>query len=381
MGELMPDTEQVLHALEKSWHHEIEAAATYRALAARETDPRRRAVLQKLIAAEEAHALRWEARIRELGGTPPDPSTVKPALGLTLQVASPEVIYRKLEAMEERGVAGDETLARSLDEKSLAVLREISQDDQDHAKILRVLGGPQNPRTALDVILQRERHVRGAGWVSDAIYGINDGLGAVFGIVSGMAGYTGGSSIVLITGLAGTLASALSMGSSAYLAAKSQREVYQGEIAREKAEIEQHPEEEREELELFYQLKGFSEEEARTLVARIRERPDHFLTTLVQEELGLSETTFPNPWRACLSATLSTAVGGIIPVLPFFFTMGTPAVIWAAALSILAHFVVGLAKSLVTTRPWWISGLEMTMVAVIAGAITYGLGLAFAIHR
>jgi VIT1/CCC1 family predicted Fe2+/Mn2+ transporter len=170
------------------------------------------------------------------------------------------------------------------------------------------------------------------------------------------------------------------MGSSAYLAAKSQREVYEGEIAREKAEVEQNPEEEREELELFYQLKGFTEEEARTLVGRIRERPEHFLKSLVQEELGLSETTFPNPWKSCLSSTVSTAVGGLIPVIPFFFTRGTPAVIWAALLSILAHFGVGIAKSLVTTRSWWISGLEMTLVAVIAGGLTYGLGLAFAIH-
>jgi len=82
----------------------------------------------------------------------------------------------------------------------------------------------------------------------------------------------------------------------------------------------------------------------------------------------------------CLSATVSTAVGGLISALPFFFSRGIPTVIWAAALNILAHFGVGLPKSLVTTRPWWISGLEMTLVAVIAGALTYGLGLAFAIH-
>jgi len=289
-------------------------------------------------------------------------------------------VYRKLEAMENRGLSAEQGLATSLDATSRAILAEVSADDREHAKILRVLAGPQSPRSALDLILKKERHVSGAGWVSDSIYGINDGLGAVFGIVSGMAGYTGGSQIVLITGLAGTLASALSMGSSAYLAAKSQREVYEGEIAREKAEIEHNPEEEREELELFYQLKGFTEEESRTLVARIREQPEDFLKTLVQEELGLSETTFPNPWKACLSATTSTAVGGIIPVIPFFFTRGTPAVVWAAALSVLAHFGVGIAKSLVTTRPWWISGLEMTLVAVIAGALTYGLGLAFAIH-
>jgi VIT1/CCC1 family predicted Fe2+/Mn2+ transporter/bacterioferritin (cytochrome b1) len=370
----------VLRALEQSWRHEVEAAATYRLLAQQEKDSRRRDVLQKLIRAEEQHAARWAARIRELGGQVPDASSVKPSLGFTMHVANAEVVYRKLEAMEARGLAAEQDVAASLDPTSRAILEEISADDREHAPILRVLGGPQNPRSALDLILKKERHVSGAGWVSDAIYGINDGLGAVFGIVSGMAGYTGGSEIVLITGLAGALASALSMGSSSYLAAKSQREIYQGEVAREKAEIEHHPDEEREELELFYQLKGFTEEEARTLVARIQERPDDFLKTLVQEELGLSETTFPNPWKACLSATASTAIGGLIPVLPFFFTRGVPAVVWAAALSILAHFGVGIAKSLVTTRPWWISGAEMTMVAVIAGALTYGLGLAFAIH-
>lgn len=380
MTEPAPAPHRVLRALRESWQHEMEAAATYRLLAQQEKDARRREILRKLVAAEEQHAARWAARIRELGGEVPDTAGVKPVLGLTLHVASPDVVYRKLEAMEARGLAGEEGLAASLDATSRAILEEVSADDQEHAKILRVLAGPQNPRTALDLILKRERHVTGAGWVSDAIYGVNDGLGAVFGIVSGMAGYTGGSEIVLITGLAGTLASALSMGSSAYLAAKSQREVYEGEIARERAEIEHNPDEEREELELFYQLKGFTADEARTLVARIREQPDDFLKTLVQEELGLSETTFPNPWTACLSATASTAVGGIIPVLPFFFTRGTPAVVWAAALSILAHFGVGLAKSLVTTRPWWLSGLEMTLVAVIAGALTYGLGLAFAIH-
>lgn len=376
----MPDTRELLRALEKSWYREMEGAATYRLLAEREKDSRRRDILQKLAEAEVGHAEKWAARIRELGGIVPDPSTVKPTLGLALHVAGPEVIFRKLEAMEDRDIAAYESLASVLDERSRAILHEARADEQEHARILRVMAGPQSPRSALDLILKKERHVKGASWVSDAVYGINDGLGAVFGIVSGMAGYTGGSDIVLITGLAGMLASALSMGSSAYLAAKSQREVYEGEIAREKAEIEENPEEERQELELFYQLKGFTEEEARTLVARIREKPEHFLKTLVQEELGLSETTFPNPWKACLSATTSTAVGGILPVLPFFFTRGTPAVIWAAALSILAHFGVGLAKSLVTTRPWWISGLEMTMVAVIAGAITYGLGLAFAIH-
>ena len=127
-----------------------------------------------------------------------------------------------------------------------------------------------SPRKMLDTILGRERwHVRGTGWIGDAIYGVNDGLGAVFGIVSGMAGYTGGSEVVLAAGLAGTLASALSMGAGAYLASKSEREVYESEVTRERRELEDDPEEERTELELFYQLKGFSPEEARTMVGRL----------------------------------------------------------------------------------------------------------------
>jgi rubrerythrin len=247
----MAGTRELLRALEKSWYREMEGAATYRLLAERERDPRRRDILQKLAEAEVGHAQKWADRIRELGGAVPDPSTVKPTLGLALHVASPEVVFRKLEAMEDRDIAAYQALASVLDEKSQAILQETKAEEQEHARILRVMAGPQSPRTALDLILKKERHVKGATWVSDAIYGINDGLGAVFGIVSGMAGYTGGSEIVLVTGLAGMIASSLSMGSSAYLAAKSQREVWQGEIAREKAEIEENPEEERQELELF----------------------------------------------------------------------------------------------------------------------------------
>jgi len=222
--------------------------------------------------------------------------------------------------------------------------------------------------------------VRGTGWIGDAIYGVNDGLGAVFGIVSGMAGYTGGSEVVLAAGLAGTMASALSMGAGAYLASKSEREVYESEVSRERRELESDPEEERTELELFYQLKGFSADEARTMVARLQTDSKEFLKALVHEELGLSEEAFPNPLRSTVSATLSTAVGGFIPIIPFFFTVGMPAVIASFAISTVAHFVVGASKALVTTRPWWASGLEMTLVGILEAAITYGLGLAFAGH-
>jgi VIT1/CCC1 family predicted Fe2+/Mn2+ transporter len=274
-------------------------------------------------------------------------------------------------------------MAHLTDSADRKIAQEAAVDERDHAVVLRTLAGGAipTPRSTLDMILRRERwHVRGTGWIGDAIYGVNDGLGAVFGIVSGMAGYTGGSEVVLAAGLAGTLASALSMGAGAYLASKSEREVYESEVSRERAEIEEDPHEELLELELFYQLKGFSVEESRGMAERLQQQPKQFLRTLVHEELGLSEETFPTPWRSTLSASVSTAIGGFIPIIPFFFTVGMPAVIASFIISTVAHFAVGASKTLITTRPWWASGTEMTIVGVLEAVITYGLGVALAGH-
>src|SRR5260370_22360219 len=157
---------------------------------------------------------------------------------------------------------------------------------------------PVSPRTALDKILKRERwHGRGGSWVDDAIYGANDGLGAVFGIVSGVAGATNNQQhYVLIAGLAGMLASALSMGAGAYLAVKSEGEVHEAEIAREKEEIEENPEEEKEEMALFYQLQGFSVEESERMAEKLAEDPQQMVRAMAQNELGLSEEHQSNPW-------------------------------------------------------------------------------------
>ncbi len=151
--------------------------------------------------------------------------------------------------------------------------------------------------------------------------------------------------------------------------------MYEAELERERKEIEQNPEEEREELELFYQLKGFTKEEATLLANRLAEQPEQLLKTLAHEELGLSEAAFPNPLLAASSATLSTALGAFIPIIPFFFTQGMPAVVASMIISTIAHFVVGAAKTIVTGRSWLASGMEMTAVGVLEAAITYGLGL------
>jgi VIT1/CCC1 family predicted Fe2+/Mn2+ transporter/rubrerythrin len=378
----MPVDKVNLATVEKMWRREVEAATTYRHLANREKDHRRRAILLRLAEQEDRHATRWSERIAAATGRTPDPDEVKRGLSWFQRISDPNVVLHRLEQEENTAEAEyDQLLARLSDPTDRRIAQEAMLEERDHAVVLRTLAGGSlpTPRSTLESILRRERwHVRGTGWIGDAIYGVNDGLGAVFGIVSGMAGYTGGSQVVLAAGLAGTLASALSMGAGAYLASKSERELYESEVSRERTEIEEDPHEELLELELFYQLKGFSADEARTMAERIQKEPNQFLRTLVHEELGLSEESFPNPWRSTISASVSTAVGGFIPIVPFFFTVGMPAVIASFIISTAAHFAVGASKALVTTRPWWASGAEMTIVGIVEAAVTYGLGVAFA---
>ena len=379
-------SEQLLAALERNWRAEMEGAATYRELANMEPDQRRKAVLIKLAEAEERHAQKWSERIVELGGRDPAASgvTVGPSRGviLTARAADLDTALRKAETTEEEHVRQYEAQARTLGDEAIArILQELAQDESSHARTLHAMAGPAvEAKGRLESILRREKwHGKGGSWIGDAIYGVNDGLTAVFGIVSGVAGASSNNEFIVVAGLAGVLSSALSMGASAYLANKAEREVFEAEIARERQEIEENPEEEREELELFYQLKGFTEEESRTLVERLAEKPDQFLRTLAHEELGLSEERLPNPNFAAVVGSVSTGLGGIVPVIPFFFLAGTLGIIVSLIVSITAHFAVGASKSIVTLRSWWKSGLEMTAVALIVAVVAYAVGHALAI--
>jgi VIT1/CCC1 family predicted Fe2+/Mn2+ transporter len=165
------------------------------------------------------------------------------------------------------------------------------------------------------------------------------------------------------------------MGSGAYLAAKSEREIYEAEVHREREAIAMNPSEARQLLSLYYQVKGVPEEEAEHVVDHIGADPELMLNALAGERLSTSEDGLKVPWISAVSGALSTAVGATIPIIPFFFMTGTEAVIAAAAISLVAHFAVGAAKSLITVRSWWSSGLEMTLVGAVEGAVTYGIGL------
>jgi VIT1/CCC1 family predicted Fe2+/Mn2+ transporter/rubrerythrin len=384
---MKPEDAKAIETLEANWRAERETALVYRDLAANEADEKRRGILLRMADAEERHAERWEEKLRDLGAKPPELTNDwrRKLNRWFTRAAGADVAIRRMEAAEDRDkdryqAQQQGVLARNEEEKEF--LRQTALEEKAHSRILNTMAGPAlslGAKGLLDNILKRERwHGRGGGWVADAIYGVNDGLGAVFGIVSGVAGATDNQQhYILIAGLAGMMASSLSMGAGAWLANKSEREIYEAEISREKAEVEENPEEEIEEMALFYQLQGFAPEEAQRMAERLAESPEQMVQAMAQSELGLSQHHFPNQWTSAFSAALSTAIGAFIPIVPFFFMSGFPAVVAAFVISILAHFAVGAIKSLITIRSWWASGLEMTVVGILEAVVTYGLGLAF----
>jgi VIT1/CCC1 family predicted Fe2+/Mn2+ transporter len=196
----------------------------------------------------------------------------------------------------------------------------------------------------------------------------------VFGIVAGVSGATGGSGFVLTAGLFGAIASALSMATGAFLAERSEEEVAAANLQAEKDEVVEHLDEEIEEVSLFYQLKGIDKETADRLAQQLGKNPDALMKVHAPEELGGTEAS-GRPVQAAVAAGVSTFIGAMVPVMPFFWLRGTTGVVTAAVVSLIAHFLVGASKSLFTLRKWWSAGLEMTLAGVIVGGITYAFGL------
>lgn len=388
------NTRKLLAALEKNWQAEKSGYYTYETLASRELDPVRKQKLHDLAQAEQQHAQLWEQRIRELGGPEPkyEGSRTGEADSLANRIGGPDMALRRLELDESRDIAKYGRQLKDLgDERSTEILSQVIQDEREHYRTLRDLirsSGPRSHRVRQlkpgearqlldELIAKRDQgQPHAAGWIGDAIYGVNDGLGAIFGIVSGVSGATlGNSKFVLLAGLAGMIASALSMGSGAYLAAKSEREIYEAELAREREAITLNESEARELLSLYYQVKGLPSTDADRFVDRLAQDKERFVRTLAAERLNSTEEALSNPLVSATSGALSTAVGAFIPILPFFFMSGYPAVITAAIISLIAHFAVGAAKSLITVRSWWSSGMEMTLVGAVEGVVTYFIGI------
>jgi len=212
------------------------------------------------------------------------------------------------------------------------------------------------------------------------IFGVSDGLVSNLALVMGVAGASGGEgSFVLLAGIAGLLAGAFSMGAGEYISMQSQRELFERQIALERAELEAMPGEEQAELAQVYRSKGFTEAEAATIAERIFSDPKHALDTLVREELGLDPDELGSPWGAAFGSFVAFGIGALIPVIPYLLMAGQSAFVAAIALSVVALFAVGAGVSLLTGRSPLFSGGRQVLIGAAAAVVTYVVGLAIGV--
>jgi VIT1/CCC1 family predicted Fe2+/Mn2+ transporter len=248
--------------------------------------------------------------------------------------------------------------------------------ERSHSRVLQAASRPIRGGLSGSALAQIEgRHRTGGNALRAAVLGANDGLVSNLSLVMGVAGAEFSSQTLLVTGLAGLLAGACSMAMGEWLSVTSARELYGQQIATEKAELEEIPEEEQEELELIYQAKGLPADKAKELAARIIASPETALDTLVREELGIDPDDLGgSPWTAAGTSFLLFAIGAIFPVAPFFFLSGTAVIVTSLVISACAMFAIGAGTSLFTGRGMLFSGARQIGIGLAAAGITFGLG-------
>lgn len=359
-----------------NWLHHLEdeadAAFLYRQLAGAEPDPDRSRVYLQLAEVEDRHVAAWRRLLAEQGHEVgvPTPSTKARLTAWLGRRLGPKFLLPYLLEEEGREVKSYLDLYReSQGGVAAPTALKLAVESKGHADHLAGLmqGASAEPW-----------HKTGAGgFLRNVVYGFNDGLTANFGLVAGMVGAQtalgGVTHTVVVAGLAGMVADALSMGSSGYLAAKSEKEVHDYEIAMERDEIRLMPELETEELSLIYQAKGIPAEQAGTLAAAVMADPEKALEEKVREELKIGEAT-STPMREAWITGTATALGAFIPVAPLLVSREAWA-IWASfGIAMLSHFGVGAARSFFTGRGIFRSGFDMFVVGLGVAVVGYYVG-------
>ncbi|MGH9879601.1 MAG: VIT1/CCC1 transporter family protein, partial [Nitrososphaerales archaeon] len=180
--------------------------------------------------------------------------------------------------------------------------------------------------------------------------------------------------IVILAALVGMFTGAKAMAVQNYLAVKSQREILESEIKRELYEIEHLPDRERQEIEDIYKAKGFEGEELQKIVNKIISNKDVWLKTMLTEELGLNLDIAGHPLKSAFTMFGAFLLGGILPIIPFFFVGGLVALMIAIGVSITSSFIIGAMKSRMAKKNWVKGGIEMAGLGTGIALLGYGIG-------
>jgi len=371
-GFTMPDHEAATR-YRANLQGEVDGAALYRALADAETDPRIKDVYGRLAAVEEGHAEFWRKQLDRIGA-----HAGRLGLGWRTRALAwlarrfgPQFVLPTVNTLEQRD-------SGQYDAQAEAVAGGLPAAERSHARIVQAIeaatpGGLQGSALAR---LEGRHRALGGNALRAAVLGANDGLVSNLSLVMGVAGAAVSEKTILLTGLAGLVAGACSMAMGEWLSVNSARELAQKQIAIEKAELEQAPEEEIEEIALIYEAKGLPRPQAEALARQMMANKDTALDTLVREELGIDPDDLGgSAWTAAISSFLLFSVGAVFPVAPFLFLQGRIAVGASLVASGIALALIGAGTSLFTGRGIAFSALRQLLVGYVAAAITYAIGM------
>lgn len=210
------------------------------------------------------------------------------------------------------------------------------------------------------------------GWLRPAVFGAMDGLVTNIALISGVGGGGASRHVIVLTGIAGLVAGAISMGLGEYTSVRTQNEQVAGEVAKERRELERHPVAEAEELAQRWIERGLSPDLARQVATAVAENPEEALRIHAQEELGVNPHDVPSPWIAAVSSFVCFSIGAVLPLLPYLFGFNN---LWPALIvGGLGLFVTGALTSRFTKQRWWFSGSRQLVLGGVAAAATYGIG-------
>lgn len=353
----------------KNIQTEIDASFLYGLLAEKEEDPNVASVFGQMSEIEQGHAQAFAKKFKlDLSQLPP-PSRRAKTLAFIGKIFGYDYVLGVLLDTEKSistAIAGARRTSKT----------NSSISDTAHVTILKNILNSSKTVSGSNLARFEKRHRSvGGNALRAAVLGGNDGLVSNFSLVMGIAGATSGQSEVLLTGLAGLLAGALSMALGEWISVRSSQELYENQMSLEMEELETNPAGEEKELALIYLSKGIPEAQAAQMAKEVIGNKELAHEILVKEELGInSEDLKGSAIEAAITSFILFAIGAIIPVIPFFFLGGLQAVLLSALLSAIGLFGIGAAITLFTGKSVWYSGFRQVFFGLAAAAITFGIG-------
>lgn len=353
----------------KNIQTEIDASFLYKVLADNEPDPNVAKVFHEMSDIEKSHAIAFMKKSNLDTSTLPPPSRRAKTLHFIGKTIGYDYILGVLLDTEK-------SISSSVMSARRKTQTESSISDTAHVMILQnILKNNTNISGANLARFEKRHRSVGGNALRAAVLGGNDGLVSNFSLVMGIAGATNGQKEVLLTGLAGLLAGALSMALGEWISVKSSQELYENQMELEMEELETNPEGEERELALIYMAKGMEEEQAKKIANDIMQDKNLAHQILIKEELGINnEELEGSAMEAAIASFVAFAVGAIIPVIPFFFLSGYQSIIASAIFSAIGLFIIGSAITLFTGKSVWFSGFRQVIFGLLAAAITFGIG-------